>query len=343
VIARQQGRGLADLAAEAGARLIGGASLKAALDLDWDDPSARDQALVRVLEVLSAFEGWLDGQPEILVAQPQVLTSLATAAQVREQDVTCTAAGTPTLRDGVAAQRRISVEDGQMRHGRKSRSQLIDGYKRHVLRDLDSGLVAAVGITPANVPEAQVTDSISLDLHAQGLSLRELHIDRAYLSSNLVRERDDDLEISCRAWPVRQSPQFAKTAFQLDWEAQTIRCPNAVLLPFEPGGIVHFPPAICASCPLRERCTRSANGRTVTIHPDERLLQELRDRQLTAQGRAKLRERVAVEHSLAHIGYWQGDRARYLGERKNLFDLRRTAVVHNLHIIARAPGLAQAA
>jgi len=27
-----------------------------------------------------------------------------------------------------------------------------------------------------------------------------------------------------------------------------------------------------------------------------------------------------------------GDQARYIGTRKNLFDLRRTAVVHNLHV-----------
>jgi Transposase DDE domain/Transposase domain (DUF772) len=343
VIARQQGRGLADLARDTGATLVAGSSLKAALDLDWDDPAARDQALVVVLDVLTPLEGWLERHPELSAAQPEVLTSLATAAQVRAQDVTATADGTPTLRDGVAADRRISVEDGQMRHGRKSRSQLIDGYKRHVVRDLDSGVVPVVGITPANVPEAQVTDSIAVDLQVQGLTLRELHIDRAYLSSQLVRERDAELEISCRAWPVRQGSQFAKTAFELDWTAQTIRCPNAVVVPFEPGGTVHFPPAMCAPCPLRERCTTSAHGRTVTIHPDERLLQELRERQLTAQGRAKLRERVAVEHSLAHIGHWQGDRARYRGARKNLFDVRRTAVVHNLHIIARAPSLAQAA
>jgi hypothetical protein len=30
-------------------------------------------------------------------------------------------------------------------------------------------------------------------------------------------------------------------------------------------------------------------------------------------------------------------RARYRGTRKNLFDLRRAAVVHNLHVIARQP------
>jgi hypothetical protein len=226
---------------------------------------------------------------------------------------------------------------------RKSRSQLIDGYKRHVLRDLDSGLIAAVGVTPANVPEATVTDSISLDLHVQALRLRELHIDRAYLSSRLVAERDDDLLIFCKAWPVHTGPHFAKTAFVLDWAQHEIRCPDGVVLRFSEGANVQFPAARCGECALLERCTSSKTGRTVSIQPDERLLAELRERQLSAQGRAKLRERVAVEHSLAHIGQWQGDRARYWGERKNLFDLRRTAVVHNLHIIARAPALAHAA
>jgi len=67
-------------------------------------------------------------------------------------------------------------------------------------------------------------------------------------------------------------------------------------------------------------------------------LQELRQRQQTPQGRAQLRERVAVEHALAHIGHWQGRRARYRGVRKNVFDLRRCAVIHNLHVLAGAFG-----
>jgi hypothetical protein len=159
----------------------------------------------------------------------------------------------------------------------------------------------------------------------------------------LVRERDDDLRILCKAWPVHNGPHFAKTAFVLDWERQEIRCPNGVVLPFTVGANVQFGAERCGSCVLRERCTSSRTGRSVSSHPDERLREELRERQQTAQGRARLRERVAVEHSLAQIGQWQGDRARYWGERKNLFDLRRTAVVHNLHIIARTPELAHAA
>jgi hypothetical protein len=342
VIARKPGRELSEIAAEANASLLGGLSLKAALDRDWDDPAAREQALAVVLETLRTVESWLETQPEGY-DEPVVHYSMRAAEQVKQQDVEWTESGKATLRKAVAKDRRITIEDAQMRHGRKSRSVRVDGYKRHVLRDLDSGLVRAVGITAANVAEASVAEAIRADLACQQVALSELHIDRAYLSSVLVRERAADLQVYCKAWPVRNGTHFPKTAFHLDWEQQCIRCPNSQELPFEPGGLVQFPAEICAACPLRERCTSSPHGRSVRIHPDEHLLWELRQRQLTPQGRVKLRERVAVEHALAHIGRWQGRRARYRGARKNLFDLRRNAVVHNLHVIARSPAQEQAA
>ena len=114
-------------------------------------------------------------------------------------------------------------------------------------------------------------------------------------------------------------------------------------MPFTPGGVVHFPKKSCVQCPLQTQCTTSPKGRSVSIHPDEALLVELRQRQLTPAGRAQLRERVAVEHTLAHIGHWQGERARYRGLRKNLFDLRRCAVIHHLHVLARSEPFLQAA
>lgn len=334
VIARRQGRGLAEVAAEAGGGIVGGTSLKAALELDWDDPEQRAAALVRVLGALDAAQAYLDGPGS---GEEGAAAAVGVAALVRSQDVDEPAGGPPTLRWGVARDRRISVEDPEMRHGRKSRSRRFDGYKRHALRDLDTGLVRAVGVTAANAPEASVTGAIAGDLAAQGAELAELHIDRAYLSSELVRNRPPGLAVYCKAWPVRNGDRYPKTAFGLDWEARSLRCPAGVSVPFEPGGTVRFPAATCNACPLKERCTGSGRGRSVSIHPDERLLGELRERQRTHAGRAKLRERVAAEHSLAHIGRWQGSRARYIGVRKNLFDLRRSAAVHNLHVIARAP------
>jgi len=337
VIAVLQGRGQAAgtavVAALAGVPQLAGSSLKAALDADWDDPAARDQALAEVLGLLGRVEAFVAGQG----GQEAAAAAVRTARQVRDQDVDLDGPA-PALRRGVARDRRISVEDGEMRHGRKSRSVLFDGYKRHVLRDLDTGLVPAVGITAANLPEASVTSGITADLEAAGRTLAELHIDRAYLSSALVRDRGPDLKVFCKAWRVRNTGgRFAKDQFSLDFDTGQLTCPAGAAMPFEPGKTVRFPKDTCAACPLRARCTASSHGRSVSIHPDEALLAELRERQHTPEGRAELRERVAVEHALAHVGHWQGRRARYLGTRKNLFDLRRVAVVHNLHVIARQP------
>ena len=330
---RGQAAGTAIVAAQAGVPQLAASSLKAALDADWDDPAARDAALAQVLGLLDQVGAFIAGQAGDEAARE----AMTAARQVRDQDLDLTGP-VPALRRGVAKDRRISVEDDQMRHGRKSRSVLFDGYKRHVLRDLDTGLVPAVGITPANVPEAAVTGDIAADLDAAGFTLSELHIDRAYLASALVRDRDPDLAIYCKAWRVRNTGgRFAKDQFSLDFAAGQLTCPAGVSMPFQPGKTVRFPKGTCAACPLRARCTTSSNGRSVAVHPDEALLAELRQRQQTPEGRAKLRERVQVEHALAHIGHWQGRRARYLGTRKNLFDLRRIAVVHNLHIIARQP------
>ena len=308
------------------------------MDLDWDDPQARTQALTIILQTLNHVESWAEQQTSLDEKTTyKVNQSLASARQIEAIDVEQESDGSPKLRKGVAKDRRISIEDEQMRHGRKSRSQKFDGYKRHVLKDLDNGLVRAVGLTPANQPEATVTIAIEADLQHQQVTLKELLIDRAYLTSHWVQERSEDLTIICKAWRVRNGQMFDKTAFVLDWEHHLIRCPNGVSIPLASGIVVHFPKSECEVCPLRSQCTTSITGRSVSIHPDESLLIELRERQTTTVGRAKLRERVSVEHTLAHIARWQGDTARYFGVRKNLFDLRRMAIVHNLHVLQGMP------
>jgi hypothetical protein len=55
-------------------------------------------------------------------APPAAVAAVATARQIREQDVQASPDGMVSLRHGVAKDRRISVEDEHMRHGRKSRS-----------------------------------------------------------------------------------------------------------------------------------------------------------------------------------------------------------------------------
>ena len=68
---------------------------------------------------------------------------------------------------------------------------------------------------------------------------------------------------------------------------------------------------------------------------DERLQKKLRVLQQTRAGRESLRERVGVEHRLAHLANCQGPKARYRGLHRNTFDLRRLAAVQNLETLAR--------
>ena len=60
----------------------------------------------------------------------------------------------------------------------------------------------------------------------------------------------------------------------------------------------------------------------------------------TVEGRAALRERVGVEHGLAHVSQRQGNEARYCGIRKNTYHLRLVCAIQNLE---RAQALSQQA
>jgi hypothetical protein len=101
VIARQQGWGLAEgtaaLADQAGARVLGAPSLKAALDLDWDDPAARDHALGVVLAALESVEALVATYSQ---APPAARAAMAAARQVSDQDVQVTPEGMASLRRG---------------------------------------------------------------------------------------------------------------------------------------------------------------------------------------------------------------------------------------------------
>ncbi len=89
VIAVLQGRGQAAgtaiVAAQAGVPALAASSLKAALDRDWDDPAARDQALAQVLGLLERVEAFIAGQ----AGQEAAAMAVRVACQVRDQDVDC--------------------------------------------------------------------------------------------------------------------------------------------------------------------------------------------------------------------------------------------------------------
>jgi transposase len=145
----------------------------------------------------------------------------------------------------------------------------------------------------------------------------------------------EGVAIRAKAWTSVNRGRFPKQAFAIDVAGARVVCPAHHVVPIPVGApTVQFPAAVCQPCVLRAACT-TASGRTIAIHPQEALLQTLRARQRQPEGRAQLRQRTPVEHSLARVGHIQGTKARYKGTRKNTLDVRRVAVVTNLQRLAR--------
>jgi hypothetical protein len=328
-----------EICRKAGIPLLLAPSIKAGLDIDWSDPKQKAVAVEIVERQVSSLQAWVDRHLDEGISEP-LRPYLEAITQVRDQDLETTDGGAVRIREGVAPDRRISVQDAEMRHGRKSRSKRFDGYKEHIARDLDLPVIVACSVTPANRPEEEGAGPIADDIQHQELQLVELYIDRAYVNSPVV---DEVLraggKVFSKPWGQRaRNPDlFSKRDFKIDLRAKTITCPAGQVEPFETGETVEFDPDVCGACPLRAQCTQAASGRgrTVSIAADEALQKKFRNLQETKSGRAILRNRTPVEHALAHIAARKGPRARYIGVRKNLFDLRRASAIQNLEAAHR--------
>jgi len=321
---------------QAGIPLLNASSIKRALDIDWNDVGQKAEAIKTFARQLDALQGWIAHQLPAEVAEPPLKTSLETLVQIRTQDLEPDPTGGARIRDGVATDRRVSIEDPEMHHGRKTKSKRFNGFKRHIATDVDRGLILACALTSANRPEREATPSLTADLTRQGLEVDQLLIDRGYINSTLV---DDVLrrrgQIVCKPWTSQNGRQFPKSAFRLNLRDRTIECPAGHVQRVSFGTVVTFDPDACDPCALRPHCTTAAfgHGRSAAIAENEPLQHRLRTQIQTAAGRQALRARTMIEHKLAHISQRQGNDARYIGIRKNTFDLRRASAIQNLETL----------
>jgi hypothetical protein len=325
---------------QAGIPLLVESSIKRALDIDWNDAGEKREAITTLSRQLDALQAWIERQLPDALAKPPLKAQVETLVQIRTQDLEPDPQGGGVrIREGVAADRRVSIADKEMRHGRKSKSKRFNGFKRHIAADIDRGLILACAITPANRPEDDAMPALTVDMAHQGLDVDDLLIDRGYINSALV---DEVLgrrgKIVCRPWTSRNGSLFPKSAFTLNIRNRTIECPNGQVQGFSFGTVVEFDPDICDRCARRAHCTTAelGHGRSVAIAENEPLQQRLRKQIQTSTGRALLRERTMIEHKLAHISQRQGNNARYVGIRKNTFDLRRASAIQNLETLHRS-------
>jgi hypothetical protein len=137
----------------AGLALLDAPSLKAALDIDWQDPAAQAEALARLLAEVDRLEAWVAAQ-DTVAAAPAVQAALTTLRQVLTQDLEPDpTSGQRQIRRGVAPDRQPSIGDPAMRHGRKTKVRTFTGFKRHVVQLVDAEVIVDAVVRPANEPE----------------------------------------------------------------------------------------------------------------------------------------------------------------------------------------------
>jgi hypothetical protein len=337
------GRSAGDIATAAGAPLFAtDQSIKAALDREWSDPDQKAAAVPLLSKQIDTVLAWIREHFAEQAAKPPVSELIDAVQRLRDQNLEPDPSGGGSrIREGVAPDRQVSIQDPEMRHGRKSKSKRFNGYKRHLAADVDTKLILAATVTPANRPEEEAAPALVLDIraYADRNKIGEIYADRGYINSAAV---DETLatggDVICKPWFANGNRKtFPKSRFVFNIRDRTITCPAGEVEHFVPGTVVEFDPEACSHCMMRSSCTMAGHdaGRTVNIGRDELLQIRLRREIATPKGRERLRKRVMIEHSLAHIGRKQGNRARYTGVRKNTFDVRRAASVVNLETVHR--------
>jgi hypothetical protein len=336
--AKTLARPRAEILHEAKLTLLSATSLKVALDINWDDETEKAGAMKRLLGEVSLLEAWVQTHAKAEADQPPLKEALAALRRVLEQDLEPDPGGGLKIRQGVAKDRMPSLGDKQMRHGRKSKTKLFNGYKRHIVTLEQDSLILGAAVLPANHPEHEAMGPVLDEAEQHGATETAL-IDRGYLASpRVIALRAAGKTVLCKPWPSRNGGRFTKESFKLDLANKTVECPAGAIATLSSKSLLaHFPAATCDACPKRAACTtaRKGRGRTVSVHQQEEFLIELRALRRTHEGRVALRERVRVEHALAKLGAVQGNRARYKGMRRNELDVRRCAAVVNLQTVAR--------
>ncbi|HEX2275398.1 MAG TPA: IS1182 family transposase [Acidimicrobiales bacterium] len=291
----------------------------------WDDPDGRDALLSALvtdaLAVLAAGKGL-----ELDQAQAEALGLLALVAG---QDVEPgEGEGTWRIIPRTTPGRMVSVVDPDSRHVHKSRSVYRDGYKAHIAVEPDTGLVTDCALTPGDVPDGDA----GLGLLADEPDALEVLADSAYGSGEVrAALRAAGHRQAIKPIPLRTPipSGFDRDDFVVDHDAGTVTCPAGHTLSLTARGNARFE-LHCRGCPLRDRCTTSARGKSIKIGRHDRELVEARRAWHAGEvADAYRRHRPMVERTIAWLVARGHRKVRYRGvERNQLWLATRVAAIN---------------
>ncbi len=317
--------------------------------IDWDEPGAKDVLVSGLVNDANALvEALAEVDQEEWEESAQA--ALALLALVAGQDVEPAEGSDGT--DGrwriarkVAPERVVSTVDPDARHTRKSPESRRDGYRAHVVAEPETGVITDEALTkaagPANSDPSVAGEFLAAEDGDQD-GPHEWYGDSAYGTGDLrgtINDAEAEAVIKPKPLPSAIEDGFTVDDFTVDEEEGTVTCPASNTRPLSRTRVASFG-AMCGSCPLRQRCTKSKTGRKIVLHERDDLLRQAR-REWTEKPelREKYRKfRPNVERTISQIASRGGRRLklRYRGTTKNNAWLtHRTAALNLRNLTAR--------
>jgi IS5 family transposase len=293
----------------------------------WNDRADIDRVVTELVNDARLILAALDGvELDDVQAEAVGLLALVAGQDVEAGDTDGTWRIAPVSRPD----RIVSVVDPESRHVHKTTSNYRDGFKAHVGVEPDTGLITACELTAGNVGDAQAAPGLLADEDAPV----EVLADSAYGSGEFRHHlREHGHTATIKPIPLRsQIPDgFTLDDFTIDLTAMTATCPNGITVTISVRSRQARFTHRCDGCALRQRCTRAADGKILTVHEHHDLLAAARTYARTPAFIEPYRQhRPMVERSIAWLTRRGGRKVRYHGIARNRIGLAHRCAAINL-------------
>ncbi len=345
-VARALGREPDDLAAEWELSRYLARSIKGQAAIDWTSKEERNKLLTEEIRDADRLPGLIAVLGVTL--PPSIDEALALLQEVARQDVDEMDDGTFKIMQGTKKGRVVSVTDPEARHGRKSGSKVITGFKTHVQGTITSQFVTGIVISDAGKHDSEPSTELIDQSAEASLKPDEVVGDGAYGTGRNIRACAE-LGVSILTKLPRPSSKgcLGKREFDIDLQNMSVTCPagqttTEFTMVKDPEGSAEkvpsfkFPKAACETCPLVQHCnseTRKGKRRSIKLSAHEVELQRMKEFNATPRAKEVLRSRSAIERLISHLVRMGMRHARFFGMHMVQYQAYLTAAAYNLQRI----------
>ena len=212
--------------------------------------------------------------------------------------------------------KQINLTDGDARTMLHQNRYPLTSYNGQLAVEGEKGLIVAATVSTSPTDHSAVQELVEQEEEQVGERPREVLADSGFSSyANMVylEERGitgyiPDPKLQSVEQGTSKHPEFTKSQFHYDPERDQYICPEGQPLPYwgrqkDKLGVewTVYRGSQCAGCPRKRECTRS-KARRITRHPQEEVVERMRERLHTPEGKRIYAQRqTLVEPVFGHL------------------------------------------